>query len=247
MDETEPIPAALLAEALLLAADDHHRRLGVRLTDLMPPVVLAAPAEIRAAAVDGARLRAGTSPGRAGPLPGSRRPRRPRALGETRGEILEPRLGVGGGGGGGGRAREGQHGRAGVRRRRAPRRSPGSRCPFHAAGQRNASALLPTKKPSRQRGQFQEKILCNCKKQTTSQEKSIHARRPTRYPRTPPILALPRQKNARAAHGAKSKAAIQVQAKQKGMRQTGGARHIRSEKDDSAAAAAPPQQQPAAL
>ena len=194
MDETVPLPAALLAEALLLAADDHHRRLGVRLTDLMPPVVLAAPAEIRAAAVDGARLRAGTSPGRAGPLPGSRRPRRPRALGETRGEILEPRLGVGGGGGGGGRAREGQHDRAGVRRRRAPRRSPGSRCPFHAAGQRNASALLPTKKPSRQRGQFQEKFLCNCKKQTTSQEKSIHARRPAGCPRTPPILALPRLK-----------------------------------------------------
>lgn len=38
------------------------------------------------------------------------------------------------------------------------------------------------------------------------------------------------------AHGAKPKAVIQVQAKQKGMRQTGGVRHIRSEKDDSAAA-----------
>jgi hypothetical protein len=111
------LPAALLTEALLLAADDHHRRLGVHLTDLMPPVVLAAPAEIRAAAVDGARLRAGTSPCRAGPPPGSRRPR---ALGETHGEILEPHLCVGGGGGGGGRTREGQHGRAGVRRRRAP-------------------------------------------------------------------------------------------------------------------------------
>ena len=147
MDETEPIPAALLAEALLLAADDHHRRLGVRLTDLMPPVVLAAPAEIRAAAVDGARLRAGTSPGRAGPPPGSRRPRRPRALGETRGEILEPPLGVGGGGGGGGRAREGQHDRAGVRRRRAPRRSPGSCCPVHAAGQEGKKTPPPCSQP----------------------------------------------------------------------------------------------------
>jgi hypothetical protein len=56
--------------------------------------------------------------------------------------------------------------------------------------------------------------------QTTSQEKSIHARRPARCPRTPPILALPtpKAKNARAAHSARSKAAIQVQAKQKGMR-----------------------------
>jgi len=51
----------------------------------------------------------------------------------------------------------------------------------------------------------------------------------------------PKAKNARAAHGAKSKAAIQVQAKQKGKRQTGGGRHIRSEKD--ASAAAPPQLQ----
>lgn len=143
LDATVPLPAALLAESLLLAGDDHHRRLGVRLTDLMPPVVLAAPAEIRAAPVDGARLRAGTRPSRAGPPPGSRRPRRPRALRETPGEILEPRLGVGGGGGGGGRAREGQHGRAGVRRRRAPRRSPGSRCPVHAAGQEGKKRLRP--------------------------------------------------------------------------------------------------------
>jgi len=176
-DETVSLPAALLAEALLLAGDDHHRRLRVRLTDLMPPVVLAAPAEIRAAPVDGARLHAGTSPGRAGPPPGSRRPRRPRALGETRGEILEPRLGVGGGCGGGGRAREGQHGRAGVRRRRAPRRSPGSRCPVHASGQdgknqRNASALLQTKKPSRRR---------------ENSRKKEHRRNKARW-----ILALPR-------------------------------------------------------
>ena len=149
-----PLPAALLAEALLLAADDHHRRLGVRLADPVPPVVLAAPAEVGPAPVDGAGLRAAA--GRAGPPPCSRRPRRPSALGEAGGKIMEPRLG--GGGGGGGRPGEGQHGRAGVRRRRAPRRRPGtgSRCPVHAAGKEN---LLPTKKPSRRRQQFREKIL----------------------------------------------------------------------------------------
>lgn len=84
-------PAALLAEALLLAADDHHRRLGVRLADSVPPVVLPAPAEVGPAPVDGAGLRAAATARRAGPPPTSGRPHRPGSLGQPRGEILKPR------------------------------------------------------------------------------------------------------------------------------------------------------------
>lgn len=50
--------AALLAEALLLAGDDDHRRLGVGLADLVAAVVVAAPAEVRSAPVYRASLRA---------------------------------------------------------------------------------------------------------------------------------------------------------------------------------------------
>lgn len=69
------LPAALLAEALLLAADHHHRRLGVRLADLVPPVVLPAHAQIRPAPVHQARRRLATAAGRRSPRP-LRRPGR---------------------------------------------------------------------------------------------------------------------------------------------------------------------------
>lgn len=121
-------PATLLAEPLLLAADDDDRRLGVPLADLVPPVILAAPAKVRSAPVDRARLRAAAR--RARP-PRCCRPR-PGALGEADGEILELHRGRGRGGGGR-RLGEGQHGRARIgRRRRTPRRRLGSRCPVHA-------------------------------------------------------------------------------------------------------------------
>lgn len=144
-----PAPAALLAEALLLAADDHHRRLGVHLADPVPPVVLQAPAEVGPAPVDGAGLRAAAAGRRAGPPPTSGRSRRPPPLDQPRGEILEPRLGVCGGGGGR-RARERQHGRAGSDAT-AARPAPHDGAPEAAAqsmtsgGERN---LFPTKKPS---------------------------------------------------------------------------------------------------
>ena len=49
------IPAALLAEAHLAAGDDDDGRLGVRLAHLVPPVVVAALAEVSLAAVHRAR------------------------------------------------------------------------------------------------------------------------------------------------------------------------------------------------
>ncbi|RRT54404.1 hypothetical protein BHE74_00058506 [Ensete ventricosum] len=50
------LPATLLAEALLLPADHHHRRLEVQLADLVTPVILPALAEICGAPVDQARV-----------------------------------------------------------------------------------------------------------------------------------------------------------------------------------------------
>jgi hypothetical protein len=51
----EGIPAALLAEAHLAAGDDNDGRLGVRLTDLVAAVVVAALAQVGLAAVHRAR------------------------------------------------------------------------------------------------------------------------------------------------------------------------------------------------
>jgi hypothetical protein len=59
------VPAALLAEALLLAGDGDDGRLGVRLADLVAAVVVAAPGQVGVAALHGAR--------------GHRLPREPRA------------------------------------------------------------------------------------------------------------------------------------------------------------------------
>jgi hypothetical protein len=49
------VPAALLAEALLLAGDDDDGRLGVRLAHLVPAVVVAALGQVRVAPFDRAR------------------------------------------------------------------------------------------------------------------------------------------------------------------------------------------------
>jgi hypothetical protein len=128
------LPAALLAEPLFLAANDHQRRLRVRLADLVPAVVLAEPAEVGSAPIDGARLRDAAADDPAGPPRCPGRSWQPRAPYQAKGEILE--LYLGGGGRGGGRPGKGHHGRAPVRRR-APGRRLGCHRPVHVAGQRN--------------------------------------------------------------------------------------------------------------
>ena len=71
-------PAALLAEALLLAGDGDDGRLGVRLADLVPAVVVAALGQVRRAPLHGARRHRLLRLSRARPLHrrGRRRPRR---------------------------------------------------------------------------------------------------------------------------------------------------------------------------
>jgi hypothetical protein len=123
------LPAALLAEPLFLAANDHQRRLRVRLADLVPAVVLAEPAEVGSAPIDGARLRDAAAADPAGPPRCPGRSWQPRAPYQAKGEILELYLG-------GGRPGKGHHGRAPVRRR-APGRRLGCHRPVHVAGQRN--------------------------------------------------------------------------------------------------------------
>jgi hypothetical protein len=125
------LPAALLAEPLLLATNYHQRRLRVRLADLVPAVVLAEPAEVGSASIDGARLRDAAAAGPAGPPRCPGRSRRSREPHQAEGEILELYLG-----GGGGRPGKGHHGRAPVRRR-APGRRLECHRPVHVAGQRN--------------------------------------------------------------------------------------------------------------
>jgi hypothetical protein len=157
------LPAALLAEPLLLVADDHHRRLGVRLADLVPAVVLAAPTEVGPAPVDGARVRDAAPAHPAGPPPRPGRPRRPRAPDETDGEILV--LYLCGWGGGVERPCKGYHGRSPVRRR-APGRRLGCHRPLHIA------VLFTTKKPSIiQRRKFRCKLfMASTKKSSESRD-----------------------------------------------------------------------------
>ena len=85
-------PAALLAEALLLAGDGDDGRLGVRLADLVPAVVVAALGQVRRAPLHGARRHRLLSLPRARPLRrrGRRRPRRQRGGRRRRGRPRPP-------------------------------------------------------------------------------------------------------------------------------------------------------------
>jgi hypothetical protein len=95
------LPAALLAEPLLLVTNDHQCHLRVCLIDLVPAVVLTELAEVGSAPIDGACLQdAAAAASHMGPPRCPDRSRRSRAPDQAEGEILELYLGGGGGEGG---------------------------------------------------------------------------------------------------------------------------------------------------